>query len=454
MLENTFLLMLDMSINATYAIFAVLIARLFLKNVPRVFSYVLWIVVLFRLLSPVAINSTVALLPVKEQLISETIINSINPYVNSESLEMVNNIVTPTSATSNTNINLFQDWIGTISTLWIIGIAVMLIFNLWRYVKFRRNLIGSILVKDNIYLSDYISTPLVVGVIKPRIYLPSTVEKNEREYIIIHEEHHIKRFDHVVRFLSFVALTLHFFNPIVWIAYIMSFKDMEMSCDEAVLNKVDNDIRSEYSQSLLKFTIGQKVPDFISLRFGEGETKGRVKNIMKFKKPMIFKSIITSMMIVLVITALITNPVDASISNNANLSIDGIKELEIGTKQVDIHKKIGEPKGTLSGMYGDIYEIEDKQIILYYDFDPANGYPLNEIKIVEVDNEVTISDFEQLSVGTKQADVRDKFGEPVRVLSGMYGDVYEIENTQIFIYYEFDFENGHPLSKVEILNKE
>ena len=137
-------------------------------------------------------------------------------------------------------------------------------------------------IKENIYICDYISSPFVIGTVKPKIYLPSTLNENETEYVIAHEKHHIKRFDHIVKLLAFIALTLHWFNPFVWLAFELAMQDMEMSCDEAVIKKLGDDVRSSYSQSLLNFATGKHIFAGTPLAFGEGDTKIRIKNLYQF----------------------------------------------------------------------------------------------------------------------------------------------------------------------------
>ncbi|NLX75372.1 MAG: M56 family metallopeptidase [Synergistaceae bacterium] len=170
-------------------------------------------------------------------------------------------------------------------------------------------------LKENIYLADHISTPFVLGVKKPKIYLPSSLLENEQNYIIRHELCHIKRLDHITRTLGFIALSVHWFNPLVWIAFALSGKDMELSCDEAVMKSIGTDIKAEYSQSLLRFSTTKKMIHATPLAFGEGDTKSRVKNVLNYKRPKFWMVLITALLCVVAIFCLVSNPAGTTIQN-------------------------------------------------------------------------------------------------------------------------------------------
>lgn len=139
--------------------------------------------------------------------------------------------------------------------------------------------------RDNIYLSDQIDTAFVLGAFRPKIYLPSYLGDTQRDYILLHEQTHIRRLDHMVKLAGFFVLLLHWFNPLVWIAFYASGKDMEMSCDEAVVKKLGNGVKKDYSTSLLSLATGRKIVGGTPLAFGEGDTRGRIKNVLNYKKP-------------------------------------------------------------------------------------------------------------------------------------------------------------------------
>ena len=256
MLHTIFLAVTNMSITASIVIIIVLFARFLLKGAPKIFSYALWAVVLFRLLCPISLTSDFSLMRIFRVPVSET---GRIEYVsfgtdNTEAPAIIIPAPNINQATEQSpsqslqetpTVNSFALPASGISILWICGIAAMLIFNTIQLMRFRRKLIGAIPLRGNIYIVDHIPTPFVMGLIRPKIYLPSSVSDTEQPYIIRHEQYHIHRGDHIVKLVAFVALCVHWLNPLVWIAFIFAGRDMEMSCDEAVMKQVDKDIRAD-----------------------------------------------------------------------------------------------------------------------------------------------------------------------------------------------------------------
>ncbi len=319
-MNNIFLEILNLSFTASIVIVAVLVFRLFLKKAPKIFSYALWGVVLFRLLVPFSFESVIGLLP-KNEPIPQDIVVQAKPQINSGFVfidNAVNEILPPVVNIETVSVNPIEMWIFIGVTIWSVGILALLIYSVSQYILLKRKLVGKKPLYDNVYLSDGINSPFVMGMFRPKIYLPSSLPKNEYEFIIAHEKCHIKRLDHITRILAFVALALHWFNPLVWIAYILSAKDMEMSCDEAVMKTMDSDIRKEYATSLLRISTGKKVIFATPLTFGEGDPKGRVKNIMKYKKPLMWVSVIA----VIVVGALTIGFMSRSADNTFNIKYE------------------------------------------------------------------------------------------------------------------------------------
>lgn len=292
MLDTLFLSVLNMSVTAGIVILVVILARLFLKRAPKIFSYVLWAVVLFRLICPFSFESVIGLMPVNKTPIPQDIVYSKEPQIHTglPIVDQVVNPMLPAPKHMGVSVNPLQVWFLVGSIIWAAGILVMLIYSMIQFAVLRRKVTGAALLRKNIYAADHADSPFVMGFIKPKIYLPSSMEAAEKEYIIVHEQCHISRLDHITRILAFTALTIHWFNPLVWLAFILSGKDMEMSCDEAVMKKMDSDIRAEYSRSLLRFAAGRKLITATPLAFGEGDIKSRIKNVMKYKKPMLWVS--------------------------------------------------------------------------------------------------------------------------------------------------------------------
>ena len=284
---------LNMSMTGSVVILLVMLARLILKRSPKIFSYALWSVVLFRLLCPVAFTAPVSVLDVVEPEQKETsnntsIVTYIPATVNTQAdFIMVQPDEQQVQAESITEPEeqIQMTPMHAVALVWSAGMTGMMLYSVVQYLGLRRRLVGSVQLKGNIYLADHIDTAFVVGLVQPRIYLPSAVPHKERYFILAHELHHIRRGDHIIKLLAYLALCIHWFNPLVWLAFVLAGKDMEMSCDEAVIKRMGPDIRADYSASLLRLATHKKILSGMPLAFGEGDTKGRVLNMAKWKKP-------------------------------------------------------------------------------------------------------------------------------------------------------------------------
>lgn len=342
LLQTVFSTVLNMSITASIAILVILLARIVLKRTPKIFSYALWAVVLFRLLCPVSLTSGFSLIGLVPAPTTET---GRIEYVSLNEPTTERPAITvdiPASALNQTTDNRVEPSIDEVvaadsidfpvtivSIVWICGVAAMLVFHLLQLIRLRRKLIGSIPLKDNIYLADYIPTPFVMGLIHPKIYLPSAMPETEQSYIIQHEKHHIRRCDHIIKLLAFVAVCMHWFNPLVWLAFALSSKDMEMSCDEAVMKQTGRDIRADYSSSLLQFSTGKRVILGTPLAFGEGDTKERIENIMRYKRPTMIIVVLAVIVCVGLTACLSSNPQSDAEKNNLS-AIGALKEEDVG----------------------------------------------------------------------------------------------------------------------------
>lgn len=317
---------LNMSLTASVAIVFVLLLRLLLKKAPKVISYALWAVVLIRLLCPVSIESGLSLFglfdtPTVDMSEHSSAVEYIpSNIVHTEFPEVV--LPVPGVGEAITEVlpqgeeqlraDPLEGPIFIATYVWWGGILVMAVYGLVTYLRLRRRLITASPLRDNIYLADDIDSPFVMGLFRPKIYLPSAMEEREQSYIILHEQHHIRRLDHVVKALAFAALCIHWFNPLVWVAFILSGKDMEMSCDEAVVRKLGTQIRADYTASLLSLATGKRIIAGMPLAFGEGNTKGRIRNLAKWKKPAVWVVIVAVIVCIILAVCLLTNPITMS----------------------------------------------------------------------------------------------------------------------------------------------
>lgn len=500
MLDGLFLSVLNMSMAASLVILVVLLVRLLLKKAPKIFSYALWAVVLFRLICPFSFESAIGLLPINKTPIPHDIAYQAQPQVDT-GINIVDNMVNPMLPIPNNaenSVNPLQIWVFVGSAIWAIGMLAMLLYSIIQFVRLKKKLIGATPLQDNIYLADHISSPFVMGFIKPNIYLPSSMAKTEQVFIIAHENYHIRRFDHIARILGFIALTIHWFNPLAWLAFVLSGKDMEMSCDEAVMRKMDTDIRAEYSKSLLRFATGRKFITATPLAFGEGDTKDRVKNVMRYKKPMLWVSIIAVIAVVCVVVGLMSNtknnPIPVPNSNEVtSIRIEQINEggtlgviettdknqIETILKALQNTDKIMRESINDSPNRDNYFQIDINALYLqsiylyndrkqYYIEQPYGGiyktsrevsssiasiYTANldlvSLSAIEERN-ITLADFEAIKIGTEKNEILRQFGQPNETLSGMNGDVYIVEGKQIIIYYGLEKEGSYPVTEVKI----
>lgn len=325
-MRNLFSQVLNMSMTGSIVILLVMLARLILKRSPKIFSYALWSVVLFRLLCPVAWTAPVSVLNALEPQVQKASESTSIVYYLPAELEQKSNFsfvpaenpsgnqIEQSEPASHTKPNIMQ----IASCIWIAGTVGMLFYSAMQYIRLRRKLVGAVVYRGNVYRADYIDTPFVMGIFSPKIYLPSNIPANERKFIIAHERHHIRRCDHIIKLLAYFALCIHWFNPLVWAAFILAGKDMEMSCDEAVIKRMGSQIRAAYSSSLLRLATHKQIIAGMPLAFGEGDTKGRVMNMAKWKKPKLWVSLTCLLLCATILVACAVNPKTAGSSVGTN----------------------------------------------------------------------------------------------------------------------------------------
>lgn len=403
LVDGVALRFVNMSITASLIIIVVLLVRILLKKAPAVFSYALWGIVLFRLLCPISFSSPVSVFNllnvpavdngrmafvetgtvdgIRVGNAGQNQTGNVAPYfpghVDLEEWDVTKDEKLKENA-SGDGAGIFADeimkneapfdendgssvllpdfglynqdkffWLDFFCILWLTGSVVLLGVHTVRYLSLRKRVSASVRLRENIFLCDEIQTPFCLGVISPKIYLPSFLGKEEMEYIILHEKHHIRRLDHVVKLLAFLALCIHWMNPLVWVAYTLAGKDMEMSCDEAVVRKLGTDICARYSASLLHLATGRRFFTASVLSFGEGSPKQRIRNIMHYKKPVLGALIISLVVCIIAAVSLLSNPVSeepADTVENENIQ-ENIRQNIVGDgTSDDSGKTIFEPE--------------------------------------------------------------------------------------------------------------
>lgn len=329
-LQELFLGIVNMSITASIVLAVVLVLRLLLARAPRRFSYLLWGIVLFRLLCPVSLPSQLSALDVTEgRSTGQGRMEYFSPGEQGEMAASMSLVpAAPGEEPSRDGLHVTVEFqkrmLPALALVWLTGIVGMAAGSIWSVARLHRKVECSLLLRENIYLADHISTPFVLGLVRPRIYLPSGLGEEEREYILLHEQHHIRRRDYLMKPLAFLALCLHWFNPLVWLAFVLAGRDMEMSCDEAVMGKIGQDARREYAALLLQLSTGKRMLAASPLAFGEGNPKKRIKNIMHYKKPAVLAALGAVAVCIVAAGCLMTNPADS------RPSMEWAKSLEEG----------------------------------------------------------------------------------------------------------------------------
>ena len=311
MIMDLFLKILNMSFSAAWLIFAVIFVRFLLKKSPKYISASLWGLVAFRLIFPWSIKSVVSLIP-SAKPIPEDIVFSPSPSVNS-GFETVDNVINPIISQSlapkiGESVNPVQIFLFVCSIIWLIGIAAIVIFSLISYISLSKKIKESVELSEGVYRCDGIDMPFIIGIIKPKIVLPSSLDPEQAKYVIAHEKAHLKRFDHLQKLLGYVLLTIHWFNPICWIAYKLFCVDIELACDEKVIKDFDTDDKKRYSKTLFELSVSRKTIYSYPLAFGEVAVKDRIKNILNYKKPTFWVITVSVLVAILLAVFFITDP--------------------------------------------------------------------------------------------------------------------------------------------------
>lgn len=310
-MTQVFLKIVNMSIAASWLVLAVLVVRLFLKKAPKWASVLLWGIVAFRLLCPFTIESPWSLIP-SAQTIDPEIMTGGGPAIQS-GIPAVNHAINPTISQSfapdaGASVNPLQIWIPVLTAIWILGAAGLLSYAAVSYWQLKRKVSAGVLLRDSVYQCETVHTPFVLGIIKPKIYLPFHMDFQNLDYVIAHEQAHICRRDHWWKPLGFVLLAVYWFNPILWLAYGLLCRDIELACDEQVVGKLGRQERADYSQALLTCSTRYRAITACPLAFGEVGVKQRVKNVLNYKKPAFWVIIAAVLSCIVLAVCFLTDP--------------------------------------------------------------------------------------------------------------------------------------------------
>lgn len=410
-----FLRIVNMSISAGFIVLAVLMLRLLLKKAPKWITVLLWGVVALRLICPVTVESVMSLMPSAEAISPEIMIDA-SPEINT-GITFVDNTINPIignslSPNAGASINPLQILMPVLATAWIVGIVILLAYTVFSYWRLKRKIGTAVLLRDNIYQSENVVSPFVLGIIKPKIYLPFNINEQDAENVIAHEKAHISRKDHLWKPLGFILLTLHWFNPLMWIGYILLCRDIELACDEKVVENFDNEQKVDYSQALLACSVNRRVIAACPLAFGEVGVKKRVKSVLNYKKPAFWIIVVSIVLCAVVAVCFLTNPKNQNDQkkivldpnfyteyDGVYLTIDSVGTESDGNKIFNVVWHNDTDKVVY---YGESYSIEYKNGDEWKIVDTGEFY-FNEIAYLLKPNSVA-----KMTYGTSIADVSKK----------------------------------------------
>lgn len=310
-MDAVFLTLVNMSITATWLVFAVILLRFVLKKAPKWIRGILWGFVAFRLIFPFSPESVFSLIPSAET-IPQDILMAENPAVNS-GFPILNETVNPVisemfSPHPGDSANPMQILAFCASVVWVMGMIAMCLYTVVSFLRIHRTVEEAVRWKDNIWVCDRISVPFILGIFRPRIYIPSSMNETDMKYVIFHEKAHLKRMDHLWKPLAFLLLSVYWFNPVLWLAYILLCRDIELACDEKVIRQFGVETKKPYSRALINCSASGKMVSVCPLAFGETAVKERVRGVLSYRKPAFL--VIVAAVLVCAVTAvcLLTNP--------------------------------------------------------------------------------------------------------------------------------------------------
>lgn len=307
-----FLKLLNLSISASWLVLAVLVLRLVSKRSPKWMNVLLWGIVALRLVLPFSVESALSLIPSAETVSPAAVQFDPAPTITS-GVKIIDNAVNPSlsehfAAVPTASVNPLYVWTEIAGWVWLIGLGAMLLYALVSYLRLRRRVRVSLPVQDHIYLCDAISSPFILGVVKPHIYLPSGLDEVQRQNVLAHEQAHLARRDHWWKPLGFALLAVYWFNPVLWLAYALLCRDIELACDERVIRTMDESAVKTYSTVLLACSMPRKAVITCPLAFGEVGVKERVKNALHYKKPAFWVVAASVAVCIVVAVCFLTNP--------------------------------------------------------------------------------------------------------------------------------------------------
>ena len=310
-MQNIFISLLNTSITAGYLVIAVMLLRPLLKKAPKYIRCILWGLVGLRLILPFSFESVLSLIPSAEPIPPE-IVTSPAPVIHS-GITFVNSAVNPVISQSmapspEASVNPMQIVMAVAWNVWLLGVVAMVLYSVISFVLLKRKLREAVQDGGNVWLCDRVSSPFLLGLFRPRIYLPSDLAESSKVYVLAHENAHIRRKDHWWKPLGFLLLTVYWFNPLMWVAYIFLCRDIEFACDEKVIKELGTDCKCAYSEALINCSVPRRMISACPVAFGEDGVKGRIKSVLNYKKPAFWIILIALILCIVVAVCFLTNP--------------------------------------------------------------------------------------------------------------------------------------------------
>lgn len=403
-MQEIFLKILNMSITAGWVVLAVIVLRLIFRKAPKYIHCALWVLVAVRLVCPFSFESMFSLLPSGETLPAEVLSGSgfdvntgiapidlqINDYLEDRYDEGV-------TVPADTGVHVVM----IIAVIWLAGMALMAAYSIYSYSKLKRSVAAAIPLKDQIWICDEIDTPFIAGVVRPRIYLPSDMEKDSIPYVIAHEKAHLQRHDNLWKPIGYLLLTIYWFHPLLWLAYILLCRDIEMACDERVIREMDVHDKKEYSRALLACSTSRRILAASPLAFGEGDVRKRIKGVLSYKQPAFWLVIAAVIVCGVAAVCLLTNPKESEIISEQD-NMEFLQEKLQEEEQVAIvegmtegsasqEMELAEIKApsisaeTISGADGPVLDYASEERLIFHDYYGLFVYDLNQGMTAAID---------------------------------------------------------------------
>ena len=342
-MSGIFLKLLNLSISASWLVLVVLALRLVLKRAPKWVNVLLWGMVALRLMLPFSIESALSLIPSAETVSPEVVQFDPAPTITS-GVELIDNAVNPSlsesfAAAPLASVNPLYVWTYLAGWVWLIGLAAMLAYALVSYLRLRRRVRASIPLRENIYVCDEVASPFILGIVRPRIYLPSALDEAQWGSVLSHERAHLARHDHWWKPLGFALLAVYWFNPLLWLAYTLLCRDIELACDERALCGMDAGQIKDYSSALLACSVPRRMIAACPLAFGEVGVGARVKNALRYKKPAFWVVAVSVVVCTVVAVCFLTNPERATMKWAKSLRVEDVARIELHVMPQAIDKQ-------------------------------------------------------------------------------------------------------------------